>query len=101
MIARESAVKPSGLVLANRPLGTVALEEEQPEVHLSFRTGDSTLGVEIAWYYSSVLSAFELRGAPVDLLISLRDVVFNLRQAWREALSTLPHLLLLLPASGT
>ena len=44
MIARESAVKPSGLVLANRPLGTVALEEEQPEFHLSFRADESTLG---------------------------------------------------------
>lgn len=38
-------------------------------------------GPEIAWYYSSLLSAFELRGAPVDLLIPLREVVLNLSKA--------------------
>ena len=36
---------------------------------------------DIAWYYTSLLSAFELRGAPADLLIPLRDVVSNLSQA--------------------
>ena len=35
-------------------------------------------GAEIAWYYSSLLSAFEVRGAPVDLLIPLREVTVNL-----------------------
>jgi len=38
-------------------------------------------GSEIAWYYCSLLSAFELRGAPVDLLIPLREVVLNLSKA--------------------
>ena len=38
-------------------------------------------GSEIAWYYSSLLSAFELRGAPVDLLIPLREVTVNLSKA--------------------
>ncbi len=63
----------------------MALEEERLEVHLCFRVGDSTLGAGIAWYYSFLLSAFELRGALVDLLISLRDVVFNLSQALQPA----------------
>lgn len=36
---------------------------------------------EIAWYYTSLLAAFELRGAPEDLLIPLRDVVLNLSTA--------------------
>ena len=36
---------------------------------------------DIAWYYTSLLSAFELRGAPADLLIPMRDVVSNLSQA--------------------
>jgi len=38
-------------------------------------------GEEIAWYYTSLLAAFELRGAPEDLLIPLRDVVLNLSTA--------------------
>ena len=38
-------------------------------------------GEEIAWYYTSLLAAFELRGAPKDLLIPLRDVVINLSTA--------------------
>ena len=38
-------------------------------------------GSEIAWYYSSLLSAFELGGAPVDLLIPLREVTVNLSKA--------------------
>jgi len=38
-------------------------------------------GGEIAWYYTSLLAAFELRGAPEDLLIPLRDVVLNLSTA--------------------
>ena len=38
-------------------------------------------GAEIAWYYTSLLAAFELRGAPQDLLIPLRDVVLNLSTA--------------------
>jgi (p)ppGpp synthase/HD superfamily hydrolase len=38
-------------------------------------------GGEIAWYYASLLAAFELRGAPEDLLIPLRDVVLNLSKA--------------------
>jgi len=38
-------------------------------------------GVEIAWYYTSLLAAFELRGAPKDLLIPLREVVLNLSTA--------------------
>jgi len=36
---------------------------------------------EIAWYYTSLLAAFELRGAPVDLLIPLREVVNKLARA--------------------
>jgi (p)ppGpp synthase/HD superfamily hydrolase len=38
-------------------------------------------GPKIAWYYTSLLAAFELRGAPMDLLIPLRDVVLNLSKA--------------------
>ena len=38
-------------------------------------------GEEIAWYYTSLLAAFELRGAPKDLLIPLREVVLNLSTA--------------------
>jgi (p)ppGpp synthase/HD superfamily hydrolase len=38
-------------------------------------------GTEIAWYYTSLLAAFELRGAPEDLLIPLREVVINLSTA--------------------
>lgn len=33
---------------------------------------------DIAWYYTSLLAAFELRGAPADLLIPLREVVHKL-----------------------
>ena len=36
---------------------------------------------DIAWYYTSLLSMFELRGAPADLLIPLREVVGNLASA--------------------
>lgn len=38
-------------------------------------------GAEIAWYYSSMLSAFELLGAPLDLLIPLREVTASLSTA--------------------
>jgi (p)ppGpp synthase/HD superfamily hydrolase len=38
-------------------------------------------GPKIAWYYTSLLAAFELRGAPKDLLIPLREVVLNLSTA--------------------
>mgnify|MGYP002641941966 CR=1 FL=1 len=38
-------------------------------------------GSEIAWHYSALLAAFELRGAPADLVIPLREVVLNLSTA--------------------
>lgn len=41
-------------------------------------------GAEIAWYYSSLLAAFELRGAPADLVIPLREVTENLSQALND-----------------
>lgn len=36
---------------------------------------------DIAWYYTSLLAAFEDRGAPADLLIPLREVVHRLSVA--------------------